>query len=202
VDSDGTSEAQELLDKVPKWRHHGAMDLRLYVEDIHRQLLTTAEAGGDETRALAERLIAPLDAAIRLALQDALSAAAEEITCELAPGSVELRLRGRDPEFVVTPAPAARPAADLAEDGGDLTSPVSVTSPVTSEGDEGGMSRINLRMPDQLKTRIEHAAGRDGLSLNAWIVRVTAAAVERGETVHRSEPRGGRSTDRYQGWAR
>jgi hypothetical protein len=174
------------------------MDLRLYVEDIHRQLLTTAEAGDDETRALAERLVAPLDAAIRLALQDALSAAAEEITCELAPGSVELRLRGRDPEFVVTPAPAARPAADLAEDGGDLTSPV----PVTSEGDEGGMARINLRMPDQLKVRIEHAAGRDGLSLNAWVVRVTAAAVERGETVHRSEPRGGRSTGRYQGWAR
>ena len=35
------------------------------------------------------------------ALQDALAAAVEEITCELAPGSVELRLRGRDPEFVV-----------------------------------------------------------------------------------------------------
>jgi hypothetical protein len=57
-------------------------------------------------------------------------------------------------------------------------------------------------MPDQLKTRIEHAAGRDGLSVNAWVVRVTAAAVERGETVLRSEPRAVRRTDRYQGWAR
>ena len=178
------------------------MNLSLYVEEIHRQLVAAAEAGGDDARALAHRLVAPLDSALRLALQDALAAAAEEITCELAPGSVELRLRGRDPEFVVTPAPAARPAADLAEDGADLTSPVSVASPVTEEGDEGGMARINLRMPDQLKARVEHAAGRDGLSVNAWVVRVTAAAVERGETVHRNEPRGARSTGRYQGWAR
>lgn len=178
------------------------MNLSLYVEEIHRQLVAAAEAGGDDARALAQRLVAPLNSALRLALQDALAAAAEEITCELAPGSVELRLRGRDPEFVVTPAPAARPAADLAEDGADLTSPVSVASPVTEEGDEGGMARINLRMPDQLKARVEHAAGRDGLSVNAWVVRVTAAAVERGETVHRNEPRGARSTGRYQGWAR
>jgi len=178
------------------------MNLSLYVEEIHRQLVAAAEAGGDDARALAQRLVAPLDSALRLALQDALAAAAEEITCELAPGSVELRLRGRDPEFVVTPAPAARPAADLAEDGADLTSPVSVASPVTEEGDEGGMARINLRMPDRLKARIEHAAGRDGLSVNAWVVRVTAAAVDRGQTVLRTEPRGARSTDRYQGWAR
>ena len=81
------------------------MDLRPYLESIHRQLADAAEAGGDDARALAERLAAPLDAAIRLALQDALGAAAEEITRELAPGSVELRIRGRNPEFVVTPAP-------------------------------------------------------------------------------------------------
>src|SRR4249920_1079692 len=82
------------------------MDLGPYVESIHRQLEVAASAGGDEARALAERLAAPLDAAIRLALQDALSAATEEITTELAPGSVELRLRGRDPEFVVTLPPS------------------------------------------------------------------------------------------------
>src|SRR2546422_3793560 len=89
------------------------MDIHLYVESIHRQLAVAAEAGGDEARALAERLVAPLDAAIRLALQDVLAAAAEEITCELAPGSVELRLRGRDPEFVVTPPPVEMSSDDL-----------------------------------------------------------------------------------------
>ena len=75
-------------------------------QNINRQLAIAAEAGGDEARALAERLVAPLEAAIRLTMQDALASAAEEITTELAPGSVELRLRGRDPEFVVSPPPA------------------------------------------------------------------------------------------------
>jgi hypothetical protein len=77
------------------------MDLRQYVETIQRQLTVAAEAAGDEARAVAERLTAAVDSTVRLTLQDALVAAAEEITCELAPGSVELRLRGRDPEFVV-----------------------------------------------------------------------------------------------------
>src|SRR5207302_4665978 len=148
--------ARSGLDMVPLWHHHGVMDLAPYVEHIHRQLAVAAEAGGDDARALAERLVAPLDAAIRLTLQDVLAAAAEEITCELAPGSVELRLRGRDPEFVVTPPPVDLPVDDLSE--GDRSG-----EPAGSvEGDEGGMSRINLRMPDQLKARIEQAAAAEG----------------------------------------
>ena len=66
------------------------MELTPYVESIHAQLDAAAEAGGEDARELASRLAA-LDAAIRLAIQDALAAAAEEITVELAPGSVELR---------------------------------------------------------------------------------------------------------------
>src|SRR5437899_11983544 len=95
------------------------MDLRLYVDNIHRQLVVAAEAGGDDARALAERLVAPLEAAIRLTLQDVLAAAAGEITTELAPGSVELRLRRRDPQFVLTPPPADPSADDPAEDARD-----------------------------------------------------------------------------------
>ena len=83
------------------WYHNGAMDLGAYVETVHHHLMVAAEASGDEARAVAERLTAAVDSTVRLALQDALVTAAEEITCELAPGSVELRLRGRDAEFVV-----------------------------------------------------------------------------------------------------
>jgi len=169
------------------------MDLRLYVENIHRQLAVAAEAGGDEARALAERLVAPLDAAIRLTLQDVLVAAAEEITCELAPGSVELRLRGRDPEFVVTPPPVDLPVDDL---------PAGVATPASLEADEGGMSRINLRMPDQLKGRIERAAGAEGLSVNSWLVRAATAALERTDPGRRREPRAPLGGQRYTGWAR
>ena len=86
------------------------MDLTQYVENLRRELAVAADAGGEDARALAERLTAPLESAIRLMLLDALSAAADEITRELAPGSVELRLRAGEPDFVVTPAPADEPA--------------------------------------------------------------------------------------------
>src|SRR5215469_7007246 len=82
------------------------MDLTSYVSNLGREFATLAEAGGDEARALVERLTGSLEPAIRMTLLDALSAAADEITRDLAPGSVELRLRGRDPSFVVTPPPA------------------------------------------------------------------------------------------------
>ena len=85
------------------------MDLTPYVENLRRELAVAADAGGEDARALAERLTAPLESAVRLMLLDALSAAADEITRELAPGSVELRLRAGEPDFVVTPAPADEP---------------------------------------------------------------------------------------------
>lgn len=170
------------------------MDLGPYIENIHRQLAVAAEAGGDDARALAERLGAPLDAAIRLTLQDVLAAAAEQITCELAPGSVELRLRGRDPEFVVTPPPVDLPADDPAEITGPLLFP---------EGDEGTVARINLRLPEQLKTRVEQAAGSEGLSVNTWLVRTAAAALERSDPARRRDRRPERpGTQRYTGWVR
>src|SRR5467141_790856 len=133
---------------APTWCHSGAMNLSLYVENIHRQLAVAAEAGGDEARELAERLVAPLDAAIRLTLQDVLVAAAEEITCELAPGSVELRLRGRDPEFVVTPPPVDPSMDDLMyadqhrEPSSMPVTSTGVPTPASVEADEGGRSRI------------------------------------------------------------
>src|SRR5882672_3316941 len=90
------------------------MNLTPYVDNLRRELAVAAEAGGEDARALAERLTAPLESTARLVLLEALSAAADEITRDLAPGSVEVRLRGRDPDFVVTAPPGDQPfeAAD------------------------------------------------------------------------------------------
>jgi hypothetical protein len=175
------------------------MDLRPCVESIHQQLAVAAQAGGDDARALAERLVAPLDAAIRLALQDVLAAAAEEITTELAPGSVELRLRGRNPEFVVTPPPVDASVDDLPDGDPDQALNGWRSS---AEGDDSAMARINLRMPDHLKARIEEAADSHGLSVNSWLVRAATAAVERDDLGRRPEPRTTHSAQRYTGWAR
>ena len=168
------------------------MDLTQYVDTIHAQLDAAAEAGGEDARELARRLAAPLDSAIRLALQDALAAAAEEITVELAPGSVELRLRGREPQFVVT-APPSAPSEEPAE--------ADVAPPPSGEGDDT-IARINLRMPEHLKARVEQAADGEGLSVNAWLVRAAAARLDRREGAHHRTQRSSWGPQRYQGWAR
>src|SRR6476469_777706 len=116
------------------------MDLTQYVEKLRRDLAVAADAGGEDARALAERLTAPLESAVRLTLLDALSAAADEITRELAPGSVELRLRSGEPDFVVTPAPADEPVEPPPDDA----------APALPDGDEAATARINLRLPEQL----------------------------------------------------
>ena len=177
------------------------MDLTPYLQDIRRHLETAVEAGGEETREIAERLVVPLEAAIRLALQDVLAAAAEEITVELAPGAVEIRLRGRDPEFVVTPPPAG-PADDGPSESGDLEPGGWPARGASAEGEEGANSRINLRLPEHLKARIEEAAGSEGLSVNSWLVRASAAALERADSVRRRERRAPHGAQRYTGWAR
>ena len=175
------------------------MDLQPYVDNIQQQLIVAAEAAG--ARPMAERLLSPLDSAIRLTVQDALVAAAEEITREIAPGSVELRLRGRDPEFVVTPPPTDRADAEDLSDSEDVSAP-SVEASSAAEADDGAMSRINLRMPDQLKARVEQAAAGAGVSVNSWLVRAATAALERPDPGPRREYRAPRSGQRYTGWAR
>lgn len=171
------------------------MNLTQYTDDLRHHLTVAAEAGGAEATALAERLMAPLETATRLVLLEALSAAASEISRDLAPGSVDLRLRGRDPEFVVTP-----PTRQLFEGGEHPTEGSPASAPTAStEGDDGNMSRITLRLPEQLKQRMEEAANREGLSVNAWLVRAVAAALDPRER-HRSGHRKG--GDRYTGWVR
>jgi hypothetical protein len=165
------------------------MDLTPYVENLRHEFAVAADAGGDEARAVAERLIAPLESAIRLTLLDALSAAADEMTRELAPGSAELRMRGGQPEFVVTPAPAE----ELVEPAG---------APALPEIDEGEMTRINLRLPERLKAAVEQAAARERLSVNAWLVRAAGAALANDGGGRPGRPRGGRVGQGYTGWVR
>jgi hypothetical protein len=173
------------------------MNLDPYIENLRRQLVLAAEASGEEARALAERLVAPLDAAVRLTVQDALAAAAEEITLELAPGSVELRLRGREPEFVVTLPPAEAPEAESAHEG-DWRAAL---KPEAAD-DEAVVSRINLRLPDHLKARVEQAATAEGLSVNTWLVRAAAAVLQRMDPLAGGQPRNPRGGQHYTGWAR
>jgi hypothetical protein len=166
------------------------MELAPYVESVRRELALAAEAGGPEAAELAARLTAPLESALRLTLLEALSAAADEVTRELAPGSAEVRLRGGEPEFVVTQPPVDEPAADVPP------------QPVLPEADDGPAARINLRLPEQLKAGVEQAAGRERLSVNAWLVRAVAAALASDDSARRPRPGAGRIGQTYTGWVR
>lgn len=165
------------------------MDLQPYIDTVRNELHAVASAAGAEAQELAERLTAPLESALRLALLEALSAAGEEITGELAPGSVELRLRGRDPEFVVTTPPDSFDDAQNAP-------------PVPSfddDDDHGATWRVTLRLPERLRASVEAAARRDGASLNSWLVRAAATAAA-GERSTARPPL--RNAHRLTGWAR
>ena len=145
------------------------MDITPYVEGLRRDLVAAAEAAGPEARELTERLSFALDPAARLALMEAVSQAAAEITAEMPAGGVDVRLDGRELAFVVQSAPA--PAAD----------PTAAPPPPGEEPDEDGtVARITLRIPESVKARAEELAARSGHSLNTWLVNIVRAATREG----------------------
>ncbi|GAB3794230.1 toxin-antitoxin system HicB family antitoxin [Humibacter antri] len=171
------------------------MQLETYVEELQRQLVAAAAAGTDETRDTAERLSAALGSSARLMLLEALGAAASEITTELTPGSVDLRLRGREPEFVVTQVP------EWSEPSAPAEAPAPVV-PAAVEGEEGSTTRTTLRLPDELKSRVEAAAAHAGVSVNTWLVRTIASALEAGASRTLAQEIRQEVNKRVTGWVR
>ncbi len=145
------------------------MDITPYVDSLRRDLVSAAEGAGPELKQAAERLAFALDPAARLALMEAISQAASEITAEMPTGGVDVRLDGRDLDFVVhTPEPGLAP-------------PMAPPPPKAPEPEEdGGMARITLRLPESVKTKAEDAATASGQSLNTWLVNVLRAATRDG----------------------
>ena len=104
-------------------------------------------------------------------------------TRDLAPGSVEVRLRGGQTDFIVT-----SPRFDDVNDGGMLTpqdrqseaggSGRPLPGRLLADAEDGGTSRITLRLPDRLKPLVEDRARSAGLSVNAWLVRAVAASLD------------------------
>ncbi|MEV6923280.1 toxin-antitoxin system HicB family antitoxin [Dactylosporangium sp. NPDC051485] len=167
------------------------MNLDRYVTELQTQLAATAEHGDDTTRAAAEQLNAALDAAVRLTLLGVLSDVSSEITRQIAPGSVDIMLRGRDPHLVVTRPETPQPEPEVA----------GPTTPAAAEpADDTVTSRTTLRLPDRLKARAERAAAEEGVSVNTWFVRAIAAALE--PAARPATTRKTSQGERFTGWAR
>lgn len=168
------------------------MDLDRYVIELQAQLAAAAESRDAAARGVAEQLTAALDAAVRLMVLGVLSDAAGEITREIAPGSVDVVLRGRDPHLVVTRPEPLETAAPGPSTPGIATSPEPLDDTVTS--------RTTLRLPDRLKALVEQAAAEEGVSVNTWLVRAIAAGLE--PNTRRSSRRETKQGDSFTGWAR
>lgn len=146
------------------------MDLSSYVDTLRHELGVAARSAGPDAEELAERLTAPLESATRLILQEAVADAAQEISRDLAPGSVDVRLRGRDLGFVVDRGPQDVEPTPVAA--------VAPAAPEPPPDTDAGTARLTVRLPETLKGQIEAAAEREGLSVNAYLVRTLGAALQ------------------------
>lgn len=141
------------------------MHLDPHVASVHDQLTAAATLGDERTREIAGSLATAAAPAVRLAILDAISAAADEITAALLdyPGS---------------------PTVTTRLDGGEVRIEVRASAPSEAEPprtDEGEASaRISLRLSEALKADIDAAAERDGVSVNTWLVRAATAALRPG----------------------
>jgi hypothetical protein len=132
------------------------MNLTIVLEGLQDDLQGLAELGDERSAQVARRLGDALGSNLRLKLLDLLSQAALELSSKLPAGHVEVRLAGQEPEFVFVDAPGSESAGA----GEELS------------------ARISLRLPESLKTAVEKASAREGVSTNAWLVRAIARATE------------------------
>ncbi|MFN3865357.1 MAG: toxin-antitoxin system HicB family antitoxin [Demequina sp.] len=161
------------------------MDMARHSEQLRQQLEATAAASTPKAQETARQLATAVDPAARLMIVEALSEAAAEISREIAPASVDLRVRGTKVDFVVTApeqtdedhAAATAAQAQAASVGADTT-------------------RTTVRIPEPLKRRAEAAAAEEGVSLNSWLVRAVSLHLEPGPRSRR-----GRAAARFAGWA-
>lgn len=165
------------------------MDTTPLIEQLRLDLARAAEVGGPEAKAAAERLLMALEPALRLTLMEALSQAAAELGGALPGVAIEVRLKGREPEFVVVRA-SSPPGPEDAD------------AEVGADADEGeAVARITLRIPETLKARAETLASRRGQSLNTWLVGAARAAADDNRSSSHDWGRHGRGR-RMQGWQR
>jgi hypothetical protein len=172
------------------------MDLSQYVNQLREDLAAAAGAGDEQTRQTAALLGAALEPAARLAIMNALADLAAEVTEALGDRVVEVRLDGRDIRVAVTgeqptePELEPEPAAQGAFRG--------------FGGDSGDISRITLRLVEQIKGQAEQAAAAKGMSLNAWVAQAVQGALSGGGPHQKGRKhegwRGDQDGRRLRGW--
>lgn len=163
------------------------MDMTEYVATLRREMAAITRLAGEDVARTAEMLTDAMESAVRLTLLEVVSAAAAEITTRLEDTAIDVRLAGTDADFVVTVAPA-EPAPEA-------------TEAFAAEAADD-VTRVTLRMSEQLKTRVEAAASAAGVSVNAWLVRAISQALDQQPGRGQSSARSAGIGQRVTGYAR
>ena len=142
------------------------MNISEYTAKLHDDLVTAAELGDDQTRRIAASLAAAIEPSIRLVLLAAATELAKEISAEVENRDVRVRLDGNEILVDVQKSEQDRSAAD---DGKDST--------YSFDDVSGDISRVTLRMMEQIKARAEEAANQNGVSLNSWVSQAVQGAL-------------------------
>jgi hypothetical protein len=170
------------------------MDLSQYIAQLREDLASAAAAGDEQTQRTAALLGAAIEPAARLALMNALSDLAAEVTAALPDRVVEVRLDGRDVRVAVTADPPAERATEEPS-----PSPLRGFPPGADAGD---ISRVTLRLMEQMKNQAEQAAAAQGVSLNSWLAQAVQGALTGGGRRHgrKDWTQSGRDERRLRGW--
>ena len=149
------------------------MDLSPYIESVRAGVVSASSLADEPTQHVAARLGTAIESSTRLALIRALSDAAGTISAELAPSSVEVRMVGSEPEFVVSIQTADAEPTLLMPESEQAGEDAAATSDVEDEP----VARISLRLPQSVKTRVDEIASAEGISTNAWLIRAVMDAL-------------------------
>jgi hypothetical protein len=169
------------------------MDLSHYVQQLREDLASAAAAGDEQTQRTGALLGAAIEPAARLAIMNALSDLASEVTATLGDRVVEVRLDGRDVRVSVS-------RDEAAEQEPEPEPPPFQGFP---GGDTGDISRITLRLVEQIKNQAEQAAAAQGVSLNSWVAQAVQGALSgsgQRKPGNRGDRTGGREGKRLRGW--
>lgn len=148
------------------------MELSPYVAALRDALAAAAAAGDEHTRTAGRVLAAAFEPAARLAIMNALSDLAAEVTLALEDRVVEVRLDGQDVRVVVTGAPHDE----------EEPPPAAEPPPQQPTGDAAGdIRRITVRLMEELKDKAEQAAAAQGVSLNSFVQQAVQGALGRAQ---------------------
>lgn len=166
------------------------MDIARYTKQLQGQLAAAAKAGSPAAQEAAEHLAAALEPAARLMVAELLADATDEISQALAPGSIDVRVRGKKATFTVDVASGAQTQADADDEA-------QILADVAAAAEDDATTRTTIRLPEALKLRAQDAANARGVSLNTWMTRAVSLYLTPGPKSRR-----GRAAAYYTGWSR